>query len=157
MRIAVAGGTGTVGQHVATRAESCGHETVVLSRSHGVDMRSSEGLSDALAGVDAVVDVVQPDTIERSPATEFFTAVATTLQRVGARCEVGQIVTLSVVSIDHTSFGYYRAKLAHEQAATCSGPVPATVQRATHFHEFGPQLAGTIAHHGQAHVMDVQV
>lgn len=156
MRIAVAGGTGMVGQHVVACAQRAGHDTVVLSRSHGVDMRSGEGLSDALAGVDVVIDVVQPDTLEQGPAADFFTAVASSLQRCGAGRGVGHIVTLSIVGIDHTSFGYYRAKLAHEQAA-CSGPVPATVQRATQFHEFGPQLAGMTAHDGQAQVMDVAV
>ena len=49
MRIAVAGGTGTVGRHVVAHAQKAGHAVVVLSRSHGVDVRSGERLVDARA------------------------------------------------------------------------------------------------------------
>lgn len=48
MRIAVAGGTGIVGRHVAEAAGAAGHEPVILSRSSGVDLRSDVGLAAAL-------------------------------------------------------------------------------------------------------------
>jgi hypothetical protein len=57
---------------------------VALSRSRGVDVRSGEGLVDALNGADAVIDVTHPDTIEQGAATEFWTDVAGALQRTGA-------------------------------------------------------------------------
>ena len=65
MRIAVAGGTGTVGHHVVAHAQQAGHQAVALSRSRGVDLRSGEGLAGALNGADAVIDVTHPDTIEQ--------------------------------------------------------------------------------------------
>src|SRR5262245_22524966 len=111
MRIAVAGGTGTVGRHVVARAREAGHEVVVLSRSLGVDVARGTGLDEALTGVGAVIDVANPDTIERDRAARFFTDVAGALQRAGARAGVRHIVTLSIVGIEETSFGYYRAKL----------------------------------------------
>ena len=49
---------------------------MVLSRSRGMDVRSGEGLADALNGADAVIDVTHPDTIEQGAATEFWTDVA---------------------------------------------------------------------------------
>jgi hypothetical protein len=48
---------------------------------------------------------------------------------VGAEQGVDRIVTLSIVGIDDTDFGYYRAKLA-----AAPGPVPSTVVRATQLH-----------------------
>ena len=84
MRIAVAGGTGTARRHVVAHAQKAGHDVVVLSRSHGVDVRSGEGLADALKGADVVIDVTHPDTIEQRAATGFWTDVAGALQRIGA-------------------------------------------------------------------------
>ena len=45
MKIAVAGGTGVVGRHVVRELESRGHEPVVLSRSHGIDLTTGNGLT----------------------------------------------------------------------------------------------------------------
>jgi uncharacterized protein YbjT (DUF2867 family) len=64
MRIAVVGGTGTVGRHVAAQAREAGHEVVVLSRSRGVDVRTGQGLAGALA-----------DTIEQGLASEDAAAM----------------------------------------------------------------------------------
>jgi uncharacterized protein YbjT (DUF2867 family) len=49
-------------------------------------------------------------------------------------------VTLSIVGVDRMPENdYYAAKLQQERI-TLAGPVPASVLRATQFHEFGPQL-----------------
>ena len=59
MRIAIAGGTGTLGGHVATELRSRGHEVRVLSRSapeYRVDLVTGAGLGPALEGCDVVVD-----------------------------------------------------------------------------------------------------
>jgi uncharacterized protein YbjT (DUF2867 family) len=155
MRIAVAGGTGTVGRHVVVAAQNAGHEAVVLSRSRGVDVRTGKGLAEALSGADAVIDVTHPDTIERGAATEFWTEAASALQRTGAEQGVRHIVTLSIVGIEKTSFGYYAAKLEHERAAA-AGPVPGTVLRATQFHELPAQLIAITRHDSQAQVLDLR-
>ena len=57
MRIAVAGGTGTVGTHVVDIARDRRHDVVVLARSAGVDVRTGDGLDAALDGVDALAVV----------------------------------------------------------------------------------------------------
>lgn len=75
MRMAVAGGTGTVGRHVVAAAEAAGHEVVVLSRSGGVDLRRTEGLVEALSGVEAVVDTANVTRTRRRAAAERFTQI----------------------------------------------------------------------------------
>jgi uncharacterized protein YbjT (DUF2867 family) len=155
MRIAVAGGTGTVGRHVVAQARKAGHEVAVLSPSAGVDVLTGEGLAGALTGIDVVIDVTNPKTIEQGPATEFWTEVAGALQRTGAGQGVRHIVTLSIVGIDKTSFGYYAAKLEHERAAA-SGPVPGTVMRATQLHELSAQLIAITRRDSQASVLDLR-
>lgn len=140
MRIAVAGGTGVVGRHVTSACRERGHHVVVVSRSHGVDLRTGEGLEAALDGVDAIVDVTNAGTTGRKAATAFFTAVAGRLQTVGAACGVRHLVALSIVGLERAEgYGYYAAKLRHEQAVL-DGPLPATILRATQFHEFAGQI-----------------
>ena len=122
MRIAVAGGTGTVGRHVVRVAGDAGSETVVISRRTGVDLRTGDGLERALEGVEVIIDTADAGTVDRSKATSFFTAATGHLQAVGAAQGVSRLVTLSIVGLERLpSFGYYQAKLAQE-AAALAGP-----------------------------------
>ena len=79
MRIAVAGGTGLVGTHVVDVARSAGHEVVVLSAPPGVDLVTGAGLAGALEGVDAVIDVVNVNTLEADESVAFFEAATRNL------------------------------------------------------------------------------
>jgi len=53
MRVAVIGGTGIAGRHTVAALRRAGQDTVVVSRSRGVDVSTGKGLDDALAGVAA--------------------------------------------------------------------------------------------------------
>lgn len=149
MRIAVAGATGAVGRHVTTELERRGHEVVPLARSRGVDVTSADGLAEHLAGVDAVIDTLGITTTRRTTATDFFTATTRNLLAAERAAGVGQHVLLSIVGIDGSGFGYYRAKVAQEEAAKALDS-EVTILRATQFHEFAEQMlermkAGPIA------------
>ncbi len=140
MRIAVLGGSGVVGRHVVDVARSRGLDASALSRSTGVDLVSGEGLEAALHGVAVAIDVTNVATIRRGPARRFFEASAKNLQQSSARAGVGHVVVLSIVGIDRLrSLGYYDAKCTQERHHL-DGPVPATVVRATQFHEFPGQV-----------------
>jgi uncharacterized protein YbjT (DUF2867 family) len=134
-RIAVAGATGRVGRHVVDVLEADGHEVVAISRSHGVDVITGDGLAAALDGVDCVIDTATGPSAEQAAATEFFTTAARNLQEVGSQAGVRRIVVVSIIGTDKFTAGYGAAKLAHEQAAL-AGPVPAQILRAAQFHEF---------------------
>ena len=138
-KIAVAGATGRVGHHVVDVLEGRGHEVVAISRSAGVDVVTGEGLAEALAGVETVVDAATGASPEEQAATEFFTAAARNLQQVGYRAGVQRIVVVSIIGTDRFTAGYGAAKQAHERA-TLSGPIPAGILRAAQFHEFVAQL-----------------
>jgi uncharacterized protein YbjT (DUF2867 family) len=139
MRIAVAGGTGVVGRYVVDAASAAGHDVAVLARSKGVDTRSGDGLAQALEAVEAVIDVTNAGTTEEVAATDFFVASMANIQREAAEQGVRHLVVLSIVGVDPLPTGYYAAKLVHENAAL-AGPVPATILRATQFHEFAAQM-----------------
>ena len=129
-----------MGRYVVDAAQRSGHDIVILSRSHGVDLRSGRNLDSALDGVEAIVDVTNPGADERNTAMEFFSDIATRLQSGGAAHRVGHIIILSITGLERAPESkYYAAKLRQEHIAL-AGPVPATVLRATQFHEYAVQM-----------------
>src|SRR5919108_463732 len=136
-KIAVAGATGRVGSHVVDVLGEAGHEVVPMSRSTGVDVVTGEGLSEALVGVDCIVDAASWPSNEQEPATEFFLAASRNLQEEGERAGVQRIVVVSIIGADRFTTGYIASKVPHEQAMQ-SGPIPVSILRAAQFHEFVP-------------------
>ncbi|WP_353813483.1 SDR family oxidoreductase [Agromyces sp. SYSU T00266] len=139
MKIAIAGGTGTVGRHAVHTSRERGHDVVVLTRSNGIDLMTGAGLEGALDAVDAVIDTSNLTSTSAKAATEFFTTVTGNLHAAEAAAGVRHHVALSIVGIDRAPFGYYAAKLAQEHAVE-AGPVPWTILRAMQFHEFAGQM-----------------
>jgi uncharacterized protein YbjT (DUF2867 family) len=138
-KIAVAGATGRVGHHVVEVLQADGYDVVAISRSRGVDVITREGLDEALAGVEVVVDTATGPSPDQQAATEFFTTAARNLQEAGERAGVRRLVVVSIIGADRFSGGYNAAKVAHERAMQ-AGPIPARVLRAAQFHEFVAQL-----------------
>ena len=136
-KIAVAGATGRVGSHTVEVLEAAGHDVVRMSRSTGVDVVTGEGLSEALAGVDTIVDAASWPTNEQGPATEFFIAAARNLQEEGERAGVQRIVVVSIIGADRVTSGYIASKIPHEEAMK-AGTIPVRILRAAQFHEFVP-------------------
>ncbi|PUB21589.1 uncharacterized protein YbjT (DUF2867 family) [Promicromonospora sp. AC04] len=139
MRIAVAGGTGTVGRHAVAAAHERGHDVVVLSRADGVDVTTGVGLTAALRGADVVIDVTNTTTFFASTARRFFETATHHLLASEQAAGVGHHVALSIVGIDDIDASYYAGKLAQERAVA-AGKVPYTIARAAQFHEFVGQL-----------------
>jgi uncharacterized protein YbjT (DUF2867 family) len=139
MRIAVAGGTGTVGRHVVDVATAQGHEAVALSRSTGIDLVSGAGLDSALAGVDVVIDVSGTATASGAEAIQFFGAVTSNLLEAESRAAVGHHVALSIIGAAQTNAAYYAGKKVQEDLVE-AGTVPWTILRAAQFHEFVRQI-----------------
>ncbi len=96
-KIAVAGATGRVGRPVVDILESRGYDVVPISRSHGVDVVSGEGLDQALTGVETIIDVATGPSPDQQAATEFFTASARNLQEAGERAGVRRLVVVSIM------------------------------------------------------------
>jgi uncharacterized protein YbjT (DUF2867 family) len=136
-KIAVAGATGRVGRHTVEVLEEAGHDVVRMSRSSRVDVVTGEGLSEALAGVECIVDAASWPSNEQEPATEFFIAAARNLQKEGERAGVQRIVVVSIIGADRFTTGYIASKVPHERAMQ-SGPIPVRILRAAQFHEFVP-------------------
>ena len=138
-KIAVAGATGRVGRHIVDVLEAQGHDVVPISRSGGVDVITGEGLAEALAGVECVIDAATQPLSDQDAATAFFTTAARNLQEVGEEAGVQRIVLVSIVGADRFTGGFLAAAAGHEQAML-AGPIPVRILRATQFHEFVPQM-----------------
>jgi uncharacterized protein YbjT (DUF2867 family) len=149
MRTLVIGGTGTAGRHTVAELLRRGHQVHVASRRGGadlpgatgvaVDVTTGAGLAAALDGVEAVVDCANVATMRTAAAVRYFEGSTRRITRAAAAAGVRHHVVLSIVGVDVTPIGYYAGKLAQEHAAL-AGPVPATVLRATQFHELAGQM-----------------
>lgn len=140
MKIAVVGGSGTVGREVVARGIVRGHDAVSVSRATGADAVTGAGLDEAFAGADAVIDVVSIGTLKASAATAFFEKASENILASALRQGVGHVVLLSIVGIDRNPYGYYAGKLAQE-AVYENSAAPWSIVRATQFHEFAEQVA----------------
>jgi uncharacterized protein YbjT (DUF2867 family) len=150
-RIAVTGATGRVGSHLVEILEQRGHDVVPIARSKGIDVVSGEGLDEALAGAETIIDTATGPSPDREEATNFFTASARNLQRAGAEAGAKRIVLVSIIGIDKFAGGYNAAKVAQEQALL-EGPLPVRIVRAAQFHEFVEQMVGWTTQDGVAHI-----
>jgi uncharacterized protein YbjT (DUF2867 family) len=143
MRIVVIGGTGLIGTKVVNKLRQHGHEVVAASPSSGVNTVTGEGLAQALAGAQVVVDVANAPSWEDNAVLEFFETSGRNLLAAEAVAGVGHHVVLSVVGTDRLlASGYFRAKMAQEKLIKAS-PIPYTIVRATQFFEFVSGIAQT--------------
>jgi len=141
MKIIVIGGTGLIGKKVVTNLRQRGHDVVAASPSSGVNTVTGEGLAQALAGAQVVVDVANAPSWEDNAVLAFFEASGRNLLAAEAAAGVGHHVALSVVGTDRLlASGYFRAKMAQEKLIKAS-PIPYTIARATQFFEFVGSIA----------------
>ncbi|MDH6182427.1 uncharacterized protein YbjT (DUF2867 family) [Microbacteriaceae bacterium SG_E_30_P1] len=150
MRVVVAGGTGLIGSRVAARLRSQGHEVVEASRATGVNTYTAEGLEQALAGAEVLIDVTNSGYFDERAATDFFYASTLNLLTYGRAAGVTHHVALSVVGTDRLAAsegGYFAAKAAQEQLIRDSGR-QYTIVHSTQFFEFVKSIAdaATVGH-----------
>ena len=121
MKIVVIGGTGLIGTKVVKKLRDKGHEVVAASPSKGINSVTGEGLAQALAGAQVVVDVANAPSWEDKAVLEFFETSGRNLLAAEAAAGVGHHVALSVVGTDRLlASGYFRAKMAQENLIKAS-------------------------------------
>jgi uncharacterized protein YbjT (DUF2867 family) len=144
MKIVVIGGTGLIGTKLCNNLRERGHDVVPASPGTGVNTITGEGLKDAIAGAQVVVDVANSPSFEDNAVLEFFQTSGRNLLSTEAEAGVKHHVALSIVGTDALpDGGYMRAKTAQEQLIK-AGKVPYTIVRAPQFMEF----VGAIAQSG---------
>src|SRR5947208_5346681 len=135
MKIVVIGGTGLIGSKTVATLRQRGHEVVAASPKNGINTITGEGLKEAMAGAQVVVDLANSPSFEDKAVLEFFETSGRNLRAAEAAAGVRHHVALSIVGTDRSDNGYFRAKVAQEKLIESSG-IPYTIIRATQFLEF---------------------
>jgi uncharacterized protein YbjT (DUF2867 family) len=145
MKIVVIGGTGLIGSKTVPILRQGGHEVVAASPKSGVNTITGEGLKEALAGAQVVIDLANSPSFEDKTVLEFFETSGRNLLPAEAAAGVRHHVALSIVGTDRTpDNGYFRAKVAQEKLIETSG-IPYTLIRSTQFLEFLGGIAASSA------------
>jgi uncharacterized protein YbjT (DUF2867 family) len=137
MKIVVIGGTGRIGSKVVAILRQAGHELVAAAPNTGINTITGEGLKEAMAGTQVVIDLANSPSFEDKAVLEFFqTSGRNLLAAEAAAGGVRHHVALSIVGTDRSpDNGYFRAKVAQEKLITTSS-IPYTIIRSTQFMEF---------------------
>jgi uncharacterized protein YbjT (DUF2867 family) len=146
MRLAVLGGSGSLGQAVTAVAIAAGHTVTAVSRrppaqlADGVrhvaaDVTTGIGLDAAFAGAEAVID----GTNAQANAHEVLVDGTRTVLDAAEAARVPHFVGISIVGIDAAPLAYYKIKVEQEAVIRASR-VPWSLLRATQFHDLIPRL-----------------
>src|SRR6266481_4719569 len=140
MKIVVIGGTGLIGSKAVAILRQGGHEVVAASPNTGVNTITGEGLKAAMAGTQVVIDLANSPSFEDKAVLEFFQTSGRNLLAAEGAAGVRHHVALSIVGIDRSDNGYFRAKVVQEKLIEASG-TPYTIIRSTQFLEFLQPIA----------------
>ena len=135
MKVAIVGGTGTLGRQLASEFVTRGHDARILSRNapeYRVNLATGEGLEAALAGCEVVIDASNN---QSRRAAVILVEGSRRLLRAGLAAGVAHHVCVSVVGCERVPAGYFKVKAQQEDVVE-HGLVPWTIVRATQFHEF---------------------
>lgn len=144
MKIVVIGGTGLIGSKVVDRLRRHGHEVLAAAPSVGVNALTGEGLDEAMAGADTVIDLANSPSFEDKAVLDFFETSGRHLLAAEKKAGVKHHVALSVVGTGRPALatsGYIRAKVAQEELVRAAG-IPYTIIHSTQFFEFLGGIAG---------------
>ncbi|HEY1943035.1 MAG TPA: SDR family oxidoreductase [Roseiarcus sp.] len=144
MKIVVIGGTGLIGSKTVDILRQGGHEVVAASPKSGINSVTGEGLKEAMAGAEVVIDLANSPSFEDKAVLEFFETSGRNLLAAETAAGVRRHVALSIVGIDRTDNGYFRAKVAQEKLIEASG-ISYTIVRAAQFMEFLGGIAASSA------------
>jgi uncharacterized protein YbjT (DUF2867 family) len=145
LKIVVIGGTGLIGSKLVRVLRQRGQEVLAASPDSGVNTLTGEGLAEALAGAQVVVDLENSPSFEDAAVMNFFETAGRNLLAAEAAAGVSHHVALSIVGTDRLpDSGYLRAKLAQERIIKASG-IPYTILRSTQFFEFMSRTADSFS------------
>jgi uncharacterized protein YbjT (DUF2867 family) len=143
MKIVIIGGTGLIGAKTGPILLERGHQVVAASPKSGINSITGEGLKEAMAGAQVVIDLANSPSFEDQAVLTFFETSGRNLRAAEASAGVRHHVALSIVGTDRTrDNGYFRAKVAQEKLIETSG-IPYTIIRSTQFMEFLGAIAAS--------------
>ena len=156
MKIVVIGGSGLIGSKVVSQLRQDGHQVIAASPATGINTLTGEGLAEALADTDVVIDLANSPSFEDKAVMEFFQTAGHNLLAAEINAGVKHHVALSIVGVDiMQNIGYMRAKKVQEDLIQQSG-VPYTIIRSTQFLEFMAGIVDQATVGKEVHLSDVK-
>jgi uncharacterized protein YbjT (DUF2867 family) len=147
--VLVTGATGTLGRAVVRSLLASGHHARALSRREqaaipdGAHLVTGDlahgGVAQALAGADAIIHCATD-----SHHAQVADVDETRRLLAEAPATAPHLIYPSIVGIDDSHYGYYRAKRAVETLVEL-GPLPWSILRATQFHDLVARLIESCA------------
>jgi uncharacterized protein YbjT (DUF2867 family) len=110
------GGTGLIGSKTVAILRQGRHD-VAASPNTGVNTITGAGLKETMAGAQVVIDLANSPSFEDKAVLEFFEISERNLLPAETAASVRHRVALSIVGIDRSDNGYFRAKVAQENVA----------------------------------------
>src|SRR5258706_11355751 len=115
MKIVVIGGTGLIGSKTVAILRQGGHEVVAASPNTGVNTITGQGLKEAMAGTQVVIDLANSPSFEDRAVLEFFEASGRNLHAAEAAAGVRHHVAGSILRTDRApAKGYFPAQVTQE-------------------------------------------
>src|SRR5690606_13026846 len=149
MKVVVIGGTGLIGSKVVEKLNARGHDARPAAPQTGCNTITNEGVAEALAGAEVLIDVSNSPSFADDDVMSFFVTSTTNLVAAARTAGVRHYVALSIVGAERLpDSGYLRAKVAQEKLIAESG-IPYTIVRATQFFEFSTAIANSSVVDGQ--------
>jgi len=156
MKIVVIGGSGLIGTKVVAKLRSRGHQVIAASPNTGINTITGEGLAEALANTEVVIDLANSPSWEDQAVMDFFRTAGHNLLSAEVNAGVRHHLALSIVGVDlMQDSGYMRAKKVQEDLVRQSG-VPYTIIRSTQFMEFIKGIADQATEGNTVHISNVQ-
>src|ERR1700739_4265642 len=100
MKIVVIGGTGLIGSKAGAILRQGGHEVMAASPNSGVNTITGEGVKEAVAGAQVVIDLANSPSFEDKAVLEFFQTSGRNLLPAETAAGAQHHVALSIVGID---------------------------------------------------------
>ena len=154
MKIAVMGANGTLGRAVVERAITRGHEVVAVTRGapkraffraihRSADVLTGEGIADALAGAEVLVNAVNT----RRGARRLLVDGTKRLLEAAEHAGVRHFMATSIVGLDHVPGTYYAIKRAEEDVVQAA-KIGWSLLRATQFHHLVDAMFARASRYG---------
>src|SRR5215510_14731736 len=102
MKIVVIGGTGLIGSKTIPLLRQGGHEIVAASPNTGVNTITGQGLKEALAGTQVVIDLANTPSSEDTAVLDVFETSGRNVHAAEATAGVRHHVAVSIVVTDRT-------------------------------------------------------
>lgn len=156
MKVVVIGGTGLIGSKVVEKLNALGHDASAAAPQTGCNTLTNEGVADAVAGAEVLIDVSNSPSFADDDVMNFFVTSTNNLVAAATAAGIRHYVALSVVGDDRLpDSGYLRAKVAQENLIAESR-IPYSIVRATQFFEFATAIANASTVDGKVRLPPVQ-